>query len=182
MQEREERATRERERASERARARTHTHLRGVRDSERDHVLAGVFDEEVMLVQQLHLPHPQPPQLVEELEEPGERRSPERRQLGGGGVKVGVATAARIPMSPVTNTQASDCLNEGFISTQRFGDAAAEDLPDHQCEDCRVTAICSMMLDCSASSVHVGPYDGRQSWCPLLLPRVKTKRLHTLKT
>lgn len=44
-------------------------YLWGVGDSKRDHVLAGVFNEEVMLIQQLHLPHPQPPQLIKELEE-----------------------------------------------------------------------------------------------------------------
>lgn len=74
--ERQERATREH----------THTrifyvcvYLRGVGDSERDHVLTGVFNEEVMLIQQLHLPHPQPPQLIKELEESDERNQ-ERRE------------------------------------------------------------------------------------------------------
>lgn len=45
-------------------------YLRRVGDSERDHILAGVFDEEVMLIQQLHLPHPQPSQLIKKLEKP----------------------------------------------------------------------------------------------------------------
>lgn len=66
---------------------RTYTHknfdvcvyLWGVGDSERDHVLTGVFNEEVMLIQQLHLPHPQPPQLIKELEESDERNQ-ERRE------------------------------------------------------------------------------------------------------
>lgn len=44
-------------------------YLWGVGDSECDHVFAGVFNEEVMLIQQLHLPHPQPPQLIKKLEE-----------------------------------------------------------------------------------------------------------------
>lgn len=48
-------------------------YLRGVGDSERDHIFAGVFNEEVMLVQQLHLPHPQPPQLIKKLEESDDR-------------------------------------------------------------------------------------------------------------
>jgi len=47
------------------------SHLRGVGDSECDHVFAGVFNEEVMLIQQLHLPHPQPSQLIKKLEKPG---------------------------------------------------------------------------------------------------------------
>lgn len=50
-------------------------YLGGVGDSERDHLFAGVFNEEVMLIQQLHLPHPQPPQLIKELEEPDKRVS-----------------------------------------------------------------------------------------------------------
>lgn len=56
-------------------------YLRGVGDSERDDVFAGVFNEEVMLVQQLHLPHPQPPQLIKKLEEPDNETESERADL-----------------------------------------------------------------------------------------------------
>lgn len=44
-------------------------YLGGVSDAQGHHVLAGVFDQQVILVQQLHFPHAQLAQLVEELKE-----------------------------------------------------------------------------------------------------------------
>lgn len=44
-------------------------YLGGVSDAQGHHVLAGVFDQQVILIQQLHFPHAQLPQLVEELKE-----------------------------------------------------------------------------------------------------------------
>lgn len=50
-------------------------YLRGVGDPQRDHIFASVLDEQVMLVQELHLPHAQLPELIEELKEPPFGRS-----------------------------------------------------------------------------------------------------------
>lgn len=45
-------------------------YLGRVRHPQRDHVFTGVFDEEMALIQKLHLPHAELPQLIEVLEEP----------------------------------------------------------------------------------------------------------------
>lgn len=44
-------------------------YLGGVSDTQGHHVLAGVFDQQVILIKQLHFPHAQLPQLVKELKE-----------------------------------------------------------------------------------------------------------------
>lgn len=56
-------------------------YLRGVGDSQCDHVFAGVFNEKVMLIQQLHLPHPQPPQLVKKLEKSKKQQKQEQGEI-----------------------------------------------------------------------------------------------------
>lgn len=45
-------------------------YLRGVGDPQCDYIFTGVLDEQVMFVQELHLPHAQLPELIEELKEP----------------------------------------------------------------------------------------------------------------
>lgn len=139
-----------------------------------------------MLVQQLHLPHPQPPQLVKELEESGERRSPKRRQLEGDRYccrntnqpsdKHGDEAGTRIRAE--SERLGSNHLNllhfKGFIPIEQF----ATFFLWGSRKSVRIIDSLLFVQLCWTALLHLCTLglimDGRHSWCP--------KQLHILRT